>query len=164
MALRAEEAHVDELERERLEALTDPAGPRRPGVSLTEAARMLNVERFEVERATFRAQAVPEDVADAALGDGPGAARAAWQEGRLLAGEFDGRCWFPDWQFDNAGVREGVEELVGALYETGWRDAIALDRLVRTHEDPDGIPLVTLVRQGRLARAAEVARRASGGF
>jgi hypothetical protein len=106
--------------------------PEAVDVKTVELARRLNVERLAAQRAEFRARAHPTSEVRVVLG---GITRQAVAlrvaNNGLLAMEFGGTSYFPDWQFGPDGVLPGVNRVVAALTVAG-RGVLAGDRLMRT--------------------------------
>ena len=95
-------------------------------------AHTVNDRRLADRREQFRARALTTGQVRELLG---GISRQAVAlrvaNGGLLSLELAGRSLFPDWQFSEDGVRQGLRAVLALLREDG-RGALASDALMRT--------------------------------
>lgn len=142
-----------------LRLIADPdAVPERPHVG--DAAVRLNAQRLAAARDELISRALTGEQVRELLG---GISRQALHQrvrgGRLLALHVANTSWFPDWQFDEGGVRAGLGELLAVLPA----DALAADRIMRAPlPEERRRSAADLLAAGRTERAVHYARTAGG--
>lgn len=93
-------------------------------------AERVNTARLAARRVEFRSRALPSSEVRRMLGVSRQALAARVAGRKLLALQFGGVSYFPDWQFGPDGLRPGVTRLVPALLADG-RGVLAADALMR---------------------------------
>ena len=81
-----------------------------------------------------------------------------------MAIEISGRSWFPDWQFVDGRLVDGLPEVVHALADSG-ENAFSADGLMRTAlPEEGGRSIADLLAGGGLELALHYIRAVGGGF
>lgn len=142
------------------DALVDPSDQ-----STVALARSLNAHRIVALLREFRARSYTTEQVRELLG---GISRQAVSQrvanGRLMAVEISGRSHFPDWQFLDGRVVDGLDAVLAELGEVGKR-GLAADALMRTSlAEEGGSTPVDLLVAGDVDRAVHYVRAIGGGF
>ena len=128
-------------------------------------ASTVNAHRVVAALREIRARAYPTEEVRALLGGiSRQAVLAAGRNGRLMAIEISGRSWFPDWQFVDGRLVDGLPAVVRALAD-GGENAFSADGLMRTAlPEEGGRSIADLLAVGRLDLALHYIRAVGGGF
>ncbi len=128
-------------------------------------ARTLNAHRVVAALREIRARSYPTEQVRELLG---GISRQAVSQRvrnqRLMAIEISGRSWFPDWQFVDGRLVDGVAAVVAALAENG-DNAFSAEGIMRTALPEEGARTIAdLLAEGELDLALHYVRAVGGGF
>jgi hypothetical protein len=128
-------------------------------------ARTVNAHRVVAALRELRARAYPTDEVRELLG---GISRQAVSQrvrsGRLMAIEISGRSWFPDWQFVDGRLVDGLPQVVRALIDSG-ENAFTAEGIMRTAlPEEGGRSVADLLARGELGLALHYIRAVGGGF
>jgi hypothetical protein len=149
-----------------LQVIADPDVLIDPGDDATVSlARTLNAHRIVALLRELRASSYSTEQVRELLG---GVSRQAVSQRvrnrRLLAIDISGRSWFPDWQFVDGRLVDGLAEVLAALAEAG-KQPLAANSVMRTPlPEEDGRTPGDLLAAGDVAAAVHYVRAVGGGF
>ncbi len=128
-------------------------------------ARTVNAHRVVAALRELRARAYSTEQVRALLG---GISRQAVSQrvrsSRLMAIEISGRSWFPDWQFVDGRLVDGLPQVVRAL-TAGGENAFSAEGLMRSSlPEEGGRSIADLLAAGELDLVLHYLRAVGGGF